>query len=243
MSRMSAPRNCSISWRPAYSGHRPEIRDTSSTSFRGRTIMRLPKRRQEKYLRLPCENADHLHHWIEGYANLRVPRVSVCPHHDAPFDYVRKAYFQESTDLIVWAPRGGGKTRLAALVTLLDLLHKPGCDIRILGGSLEQSLKMWEHLNPDIRNLTMHYVKDRAKLRMRRVSFKNDSTAAVLTQSECAVRGLRIQKLRCDEVDLFKPEIWQAAQFVTRSKKSFHVPLTLNFAGPEDAKRLLGEAD
>jgi hypothetical protein len=31
------------------------------------------------------------------------------------------------------------------------------------------------------------------------------------------VRGLRVQKLRCDEVELFKPQIWQAAQLVTRS--------------------------
>jgi hypothetical protein len=43
--------------------------------------------------------------------------------------------------------------------------------------------------------------------------------AAVLTQSERAVRGLRVQKLRCDEVELFDDKVWQAAQLVTRSMK------------------------
>src|SRR5450432_1370952 len=181
----------------------------------------------------PCEDADQLHAWIEMFTSLKMPRKSVCGHHASPFDYMCRAYFQQSTDLIVWAPRGGGKTRLAALVTLLDLLHKPGCAVRILGGSLEQSLKMWEHLLPDIQQLASQELAKNSPLMMRRISFKNGSTAAVLTQSECAVRGLRIQKLRCDEVDLFKPDVWKAAQFVTRSKRSFlpQVPFERRRAG------------
>ena len=50
--------------------------------------------------------------------------------------------------------RGAGKTRLGAIATLLDLLHKPGINIRILAGSLEQSLRMWEHLTADAQLLT-----------------------------------------------------------------------------------------
>src|SRR5690606_22614560 len=45
------------------------------------------------------------------------------------------------------------------------------------------------------------------------------STVAVAAQSQRAVRGLRVQKLRCDEVELFKPDIWSAAQLTTRSRK------------------------
>jgi hypothetical protein len=29
------------------------------------------------------------------------------------------------------------------------------------------------------------------------------------------VRGTRVQKLRCDEVELFDPEVWEAAQLAT----------------------------
>jgi hypothetical protein len=51
----------------------------------------------------------------------------------------------------------------------------------------------------------------------KRVVLTNGSTAAVLTQSERAVRGLRVQKLRCDEIENFDPDVWAAAQLTTRS--------------------------
>jgi hypothetical protein len=41
----------------------------------------------------------------------------------------------------------------------------------------------------------------------------------VLAQSQASVRGTRVQKLRCDEVDLFDPEVWEAAQLTTRSAR------------------------
>ncbi|HEX8521539.1 MAG TPA: hypothetical protein VF669_04725, partial [Tepidisphaeraceae bacterium] len=75
-------------------------------------------------------NDDELHDWIKRKLGLHIPRVSVCAHHDAPFDYVRSAFFEPAKDVVVWAPRGGGKTRLGALATLLDLIFKPKCSIR-----------------------------------------------------------------------------------------------------------------
>lgn len=164
----------------------------------------------------PCRTPDELHAWLRQHAGLHVPRNSVCPNHQAPFDYVCASYFEPSPDLIVWAPRGGGKTRLAAAVTFAELLHKPGISIRILGGSLEQSLRMWEHLLPCLEEHAPDMILRRPRS-ARRIALCNDSAAAVLTQSERAVRGLRVNKLRCDEVELFKPEIWEAAQLVTRS--------------------------
>src|ERR1700733_11195128 len=107
----------------------------------------------KKILLQPCHSDDDLHRWIRLFTGLRIPRRPVCANHQAPFDYLRRAYFEPTSDQVVWAPRGGGKTRLAALATLLDLLHKPQCSLRILGGSLEQSLRMWEHLLPDVERL------------------------------------------------------------------------------------------
>jgi hypothetical protein len=40
----------------------------------------------------------------------------------------------------------------------------------------------------------------------------------LLAQSQTSVRGTRVQKLRCDEVELFTPDLWEAAQLVTRSR-------------------------
>jgi hypothetical protein len=186
--------------------------------------------KEKRLLHAPCQTHNDLHSWIRLFTGLWIPRRAVCANHNSPFEYISKAYFEPTIDLVVWAPRGGGKTRLAAVATLLDLLHKPGCNARILGGSFEQSLRMWEHLLPDLENLAVdQFVKKPRSAR--RIALQNKSSAAVLTQSERAVRGLRVQKLRCDEVELFQPEIWQAAQLVT---KSIHDP-TRTVAGSIEA--------
>src|SRR5688500_9191149 len=96
------------------------------------------------------ESTPDLQKWVHAKLGLKVPAQGVCPGHVGPLEYLSSAFFEPSQDLIVWGPRGGGKTRLAAVATLLDLLHKPGCQIRILGGSLEQSLRMWDHLVLDV---------------------------------------------------------------------------------------------
>jgi len=51
-----------------------------------------------------------------------------------------------NADCIVWANRGGGKTELAAVATLLDCVFKCNCQVRILGGSGEQAGRMYEYL-------------------------------------------------------------------------------------------------
>ena len=113
----------------------------------------MPRPDLAKLLMTPCRDDDALHAWVKLFAGLDVPRQSVCPDHAPPFDYLRRSYFEPASDQVVWAPRGGGKTRLAAAATLLDLLHKPGTQARILGGSLEQSMKMWDYLLPDLHRL------------------------------------------------------------------------------------------
>src|SRR5690606_16138706 len=50
------------------------------------------------------------------------------------------------------------------------------------------------------------------------IRLDNGSRVELLSQSERSVRGPRVHRLRCDEVEEFNPEIWQAAQLVTRSE-------------------------
>ncbi|GAB4194773.1 MAG: hypothetical protein Kow00105_09000 [Phycisphaeraceae bacterium] len=151
----------------------------------------------------------------------------------APFAYLVHAFFEPGElndssshsnsarrtaghDLVVWANRGGGKTMLGAVATLLDMLFKPGIQIRILGGSLEQSSKMYEHL---IRLLDRPWFRDllAGEPTQRRFALINGSRVQLLAGSQRSVRGVRVHKLRCDEVEEFSPEVWDAAQMVTRS--------------------------
>ena len=164
-----------------------------------------------------CGTEEELWEWVNRHVGIAVPRMAVCAEHQAPFEYLKAAYFEPARDLVVWAPRGGGKTFLAAVATVLDLLHKPGCGVRILGGSFDQSLRMWEHLEPMMMELAEGQIRGRATAK--RLELLNGASAAVLPQTQRAVRGLRIQKLRCDEVEMFNPRVWEAAQFVTKSMR------------------------
>jgi hypothetical protein len=54
-------------------------------------------------------------------------------------------------------------------------------------------------------------------IRKGKCRFLNGSTVEVLTQSATSVRGTHVQKLRCDEVELFHEDVFAAAKFTTQS--------------------------
>jgi len=158
---------------------------------------------------------DALWEFVRMAYGLAVPRRAVCPGHAAPFEYLRRAILEPGGDLVVWASRGGAKTELGSIATHLDSIFRPGCQTRILGGSLDQSQKMYEYLSRKMRGLFAgSLAREPTARRMRLV---NGSAIEVLTQSGRSVRGQRVHRLKCDEVDEFLPEVWQAAQFVTQS--------------------------
>lgn len=162
--------------------------------------------------------SQQLHAYVRLVLGFHMPRKTIVPGHTAPFSYIEHAFFedQQPRDCVVWANRGGGKTQLGAIATLLDLLFKPGIEIRILGGSFDQSAKMYRYLK---RMLESDIFADliQGNLTGQAVTLINGSRVEILSQSQRAVRGQRVHKLRCDEVELFDPEIWEAAQLVTRS--------------------------
>lgn len=120
-----------------------------------------------------------------------------------------------SADAIVWANRAGGKTELAAVATLLDAVFKPGCQIRILGGSGEQSSRMYDYLATFLRQGFEDLVA--GPIRKGRCRMLNGASVEVLTQSATSVRGQHVQKLRCDELELFDEDVFAAAKFTTLS--------------------------
>ena len=169
--------------------------------------------------RVPPQNDHQLHAWIRSMLGLRVPRRALVAGHAAPFDYLRHAFFEDRRshrNAIVWAARGTGKTMLGAIATLLDLLFKPGIEVCILGGSFAQSSAMHAHLRRMLEDEVFsdlvegHIAATHARLR-------NGSRVDVLNQSQTNIRGRRAHRLRCDEVELFDRDAWEAAQLITRS--------------------------
>ncbi|MBN2137896.1 MAG: hypothetical protein JW720_08815 [Sedimentisphaerales bacterium] len=208
----------------------------------------------------PRTRAD-LKNYVKAFLGIKIPDRQICPDHDSPLDYLWHSYTadfphlrtaadcispQGNADAIVWANRAGGKTELAAIATLLDCTFKPHCQVRILGGSGEQSGRMYEYLTAFL-NKGLEDLLSGPALKSR-CRFDNGSAVEVLTQSPTSVRGQHIQKLRCDEVELFDDSVFAAAKFTTQSTgkltaameliSTMHRPYGLMHKAVTDARRL-----
>lgn len=174
--------------------------------------------------RAPGTRGD-IKNYIKAYLGIDIPDKRICEGHNSPMEYLWHSYsidFVEghagNGDAIVWANRGGGKTELAAIATLLDCIFKPRCQVRILSGSGEQAGRMYEYLTGFLRNGFEEFAA--GAIRKSKCRFANGSTVEVLTQSHKSIRGQHIQKLRCDEVELFDEDVFSAAKFTTQSTAS-----------------------
>jgi hypothetical protein len=163
-----------------------------------------------------------LKNYIKVFLGIDVPDRQICPEHNSPLDYLWHSFncdFAQPNpangDCVVWANRGGGKTDLAAIATLLDCIFKPGCQVRILAGSEDQAGRMYQYLTSFLRNGFEKFLD--GPVRKTGCKFHNGSAVDVLTQSQASVRGPHVQKLRCDEVELFDPDVFNAAKFTTLS--------------------------
>ncbi len=165
----------------------------------------------------------NLKNYVKVFLGIEIPDKRICEGHNSPMDYLWESYSADFTkekranaDAIIWANRSGGKTELAAIATLLDCVFKPRCQVRILAGSGEQAGRMYEYLQGFLSNGFEGFLA--GAIRKDKCRFSNGSGVEVLTQSPMSVRGQHIQKLRCDEVELFDEDVFGAAKFVTQSK-------------------------
>ena len=171
-----------------------------------------------------------LKNYIKVFLGIDIPDKKICPEHNSPVDYLWHSFSADfpslratshgaretkNADAIIWANRAGGKTQLAAVATLLDCIFKPNCQVRILGGSGEQSSRMYEYLTGFLYNGFEEFLA--GTVLKGRCRFVNGSAVEVLTQSATSVRGQHTQKLRCDEVELFDEDVFAAATFTTQS--------------------------
>jgi len=166
---------------------------------------------------------EDLKNYVKVFLGIDIPDKRICPRHNSPMDYLWHSFSTDfavkraaNADAIIWANRAGGKTELAAIATLLDCVFKPSCQSRILSGSGEQAGRMYEYLTGFVRNGFEEFLA--GAVRKSKCHFANGSAVEVLTQSPMSIRGQHIQKLRCDEVELFDEDVFAAAKFTTQSK-------------------------
>jgi hypothetical protein len=163
-----------------------------------------------------------LKNYVKVFLGIDIPDKKICSEHNSPMDYLWHSFSADfaasktaNADAIVWANRSGGKTELAAIATLADCTFKPNCQVRILAGSGEQAGRMYEYLTGFLHNGFEEFLA--SPVLKSKCRFVNGSAVEVLTQSPMSVRGQHIQKLRCDEVELFDEDVFAAAKFTTQS--------------------------
>jgi hypothetical protein len=120
------------------------------------------------------------------------PDHTACPHHQSPLDYLEASFLQQQ-DLLVWANRGGGKTMLAAAATFLDAIYRAPVQIRVLGGSFDQSSRLAEYIRDFVGR---HPGLQDGRMTKDTLRIKGGSTIKMLAQSQRAVRGQHVQKIR-----------------------------------------------
>jgi hypothetical protein len=168
---------------------------------------------------------DELLDFIEIFWGLRVPRVQVCPEHTPPAAYLVDSFFENVLDSVCWANRGGGKTLLGGLLTWLDAVFKKKCETKILGGSGEQSLRMYNHIS-NFQTAPFRHLIDGEPLKT--WTHMNDGgSIQILTASSKSVRGPHPQKLKLDEIDEFEDKIYEAALLIPKSKKGLRASVQI----------------
>jgi len=181
---------------------------------------------QQMYLSLRNirpRNKRDLKNYVKAFFSIDIPDAAICEWHNSPMDYLWHSFNADfgsvrvaNSDAVVWANRSGGKTELAAVATLLDCVFKPKCQVRILAGSGEQAGRMYDYFVGFLGSGFERFLS--GPVRRDGCRFANGSAVEVLTQSASSVRGQHIHKLRCDEVELFDDDVFEAAKFTTQSK-------------------------
>jgi hypothetical protein len=139
--------------------------------------------------------------------------------HVAPFRFLSDVLLGLVSDFIVWANRSGSKSYLAALLTWVRSLLTPGLETTILGGSFEQSERVYKAMDEfwnatDMRDELLEGEPTRHLTRWR-----NGSQVSVLTASERSTRGPHPQALIMDEIDVMGLDVYTSALSQPQTKR------------------------
>ena len=178
-------------------------------------------------------NPSRLRDWIEVFLGLEIPHYpkgkTPCKGHDSPYAYVAgsvfdntigwskkdKEQFSPHGDCVVHACRSGGKTWSGGIAARIKAMFNPGCGIRILGGSGEQSKKMYDVIS-EIDKRSFSDLID-GEPNTERTKYRNGAHIEILMASQTSVRGPHVPMLMLDEVDEIKKSIYDAAVGIAQS--------------------------
>jgi len=170
-----------------------------------------------------------LYAWVSDHLGVRIPRRPCCPEHRAPFEAFADAYFARAPIAAWVASRGfGGKSLLLATLALTEATTL-GAEVRVLGGSADQSENVVRYTDGMVDLPTfpagllaghdaLGTGRHRSGLTKTRVRLANGGTMLAVAASTRAVRGPHPSRLRIDEADELSLVIFDAALGQTMAK-------------------------
>ena len=205
----------------------------------------------QKYVNWNIENlydskdSDALFKFCKTILGYHIPRKSVCPDHQAPFDFVRDSFFDVFSKFLVVANRNGGKTQNFGIINGLDAICKKKCEIASVGAIEDQAKKCYKYTTDIIKKPYFSHLLD-VEPRISLTELNNGSEICVLPGTMSGVNGPHPQKTNFDEVELTQWRILM--EFLSMAKSTKLVPATTRITstrkfsyGP--MQRLINERD
>lgn len=165
------------------------------------------------------ENSDGLWSYVAAYLGYKVPRVSVCPEHIAPFSLLDDLFFERETNAVILANRSGGKTRLLSILNHLNAIHKELYEVANIGSITEQAKKGYSYLQEYAD--TEWFGQDIIYSIMRETKYRNGSVVQVLSGTLAGVNSPHPLCLIADEVELMSWDVLQEAFSCAQSKMGY----------------------
>jgi hypothetical protein len=162
---------------------------------------------------------DELHTWIKENLGLNIPRVAVCPGHNAPFDLVADLFFNRVESAILMASRGAGKTMTAALLNFLNCYFEEEIECASVGAVEIQAKRAYQHLKT-FNRIAQKKLGDNRVVH-EKVSDTVYTTGAkyeILTGSVSSVNGPHPQFVHRDEIELMDGKVFNESLQMERGK-------------------------
>lgn len=156
--------------------------------------------------------------FIKTQFGLTIPRHSVCPDHDAPFDFVYHSFMGLTKVVLAMANRSGGKTQNFAVLSLLDSLANDNCESANLGAIQAQANRCYRYMQNIVNGSQVFRGFTKGDGNIKRREFMNRSSIEVLVATMTGVNSPHPQKLKMDEVELISWNILQEALSMVQSK-------------------------
>lgn len=163
---------------------------------------------------------DELHAWIRVNIGVDIPRVSVCPDHQAPFQFLADLYFERVASALGLANRGGSKTFVVAILHFLNCTFKPGCEALSFGATEAQgnrcygNIEDWCYVRDSETGRKTEAVKNfiDGKPMKSETNWRTGSKVEVVAGTPTAVSGPHPAKSHADEVDQMDRATWDQSR-------------------------------